>query len=249
VTHAAAVEAAHAQPLSQLPREMPVSKPGPTLAQMQVRVFRILLVWPSIALGVIVGWLVALLVAAAQSGNGVFGLGGAVAVLTFVPNLLALSCFVIGAAMSAVQGRRVRSLARAALAGGPGSGPVATAVLVRIARAAKSVDAHQLLYAAHAEGQRVAPVIVPVPHGFALPQAGSSAWLVLNPKMPAFASYCDTGFDQHEGAGADPALQNLSRVQRGLSVPGRHYWLPVFVTLSATVVSWGLLSLALHLLG
>lgn len=141
MTHAAAVEAAHAQPLSQLPREMPVSKPGPTLAQMQVRVFRILLVWPSIALGVIVGWLVALLVAAAQSGNGVFGLGGAVAVLTFVPNLLALSCFVIGAAMSAVQGRRVRSLvrrSRAARAVGPLPPPCSCASRVRRSRSMRT---------------------------------------------------------------------------------------------------------------
>ena len=225
-----------------------LSRHAPTLAQMQLRVFLMLLIWPSVALGVIVGWLVVLLIAASGTGNGLFGLGSGVVVLTLIPNVLALACFVIGAAMSAAQGRRVRALTRDALAAGPGAGPVVSAVLVRALRSARDADAHQLLYAAHTPGQGVAPVIVPVPQGFTLPQVGSGAWLVLNPQMPAFASFCDTGFDEHQAAAADPALQNLSRVQRGLAVPGRYYWLPVVVVVAAALVSWGLLRLAIALL-
>lgn len=248
MAHLTGVGAAEAQP--QLPPH-PASGLGErhlTLAQMQLRVFRVLLVWPSIALGVIVGWLVVLLVAAAGTGNGLFGLGGGIVVLTLVPNLLAIVCFLIGAVLSAAQTRLVRALARAALAAGPGAGPVASAVLVRVARSSRDADAHQLLYAVHAPGQEVEPMIVPVPHGFQLPEVGSGAWLVLNPEMPAFASFYDTSFEQHQAAGADPALQQLTRVQRGLAVPGRHYWLPVLVSVATALISWGLLRLVVALL-
>lgn len=120
-----------------------------TLAQMQLRVFRVLLIWPSIALGVIV----TLLIAATGSGNGLFGLGGGMVALTLVPNLIAIACFAIAAVLSAAQSRRVRALTRAALAAGPGAGPVASAVLVRVARSARDTDAHQLLYTVHVPGQ------------------------------------------------------------------------------------------------
>lgn len=249
MAHSAIAGAGEVQPQHQAPR--PASDLGGrklTLAQMQLRVFRALLIWPSLALGVVVGWLVALLVAASGSGNGISGLAGGIVALTLAPNLIAIACFAIGAIVSAAQGRRVRALAREALAAGPGAGPVASAVLVRAVRSSREVDPHQLLYAAHIPGQGVAPVIVPVPHGFPLPEKDSSAWLVLNPQMPAFASFYDTGFEQHQAAGADPALQHLSRVQRGLAVPGRNYWLPVAIAVVATLLSWGLLSLALALL-
>ena len=219
-----------------------------TLAQMQLRVFRVLLIWPSVALGVIVGWLVTLLVAASGSGNGLFGLGGGMVALTLVPNLIAIACFVIAAVLSAAQGRRVQTLTRAALAAGPGAGPVVSAVLVRAARSAREADAHHLLYAAHVPGQGVAPVIVPVPHGFQLPEVGTGAWLVLNPQAPAFASFYDTSFEQHQAARLDPALQHLSRVQRGLAVPGRYYWLPVCVAVGVALISWGVLSLVVAVL-
>lgn len=219
-----------------------------TLAQMQLRVFRLLLIWPSIALGVIVGWLVTLLIAATGSGNGLFGLGSGMVALTLVPNLIAIACFAVAAVLSAAQSRRVRALTRAALAAGPGAGPVASAVLVRVARSARDTDAHQLLYTVHVLGQGVSPVIVPVPHGFQLPEVGSGAWLVLNPQMPAFASFYDASFEQHQAAADDPALQQLNRVQRGLAVPGRHYWLPVVIAVATALVSWGLLTLAIALL-
>ena len=76
----------------------------------------------------------------------------------------------------------------------------------------------------------------------------SAAWLVLNPQMPAFASFYDASFEQHQAAADDPVLQQLNRVQRGLAVPGRHYWLPVVIAVATALVSWGLLTLAIALL-
>ncbi len=66
--------------------------------------------------------------------------------------------------------------------------------------------------------------------------------------MPAFASFYDASFEQHQAAAVDPVLQQLNRVQRGLAVSGRHYWLPVVIAVATALVSWGLLTLAIALL-
>lgn len=220
-----------------------------TLAQLQLRVFHRILTPLSVALGIMVGCLVTLIVATVNSGNGMFGLNGAAIMPTlFISFGAAMACMILSTILSVLANKRVQEMTKHVLSQGPSVGPLASAVLVRVVRSSRETVPSQLLYAAHVQGSEVVPVIVPVPSGYSLPRPRSGAWLVTNPLQPMFASFYDTSFEQHEAAATDPALASLTRVQRGLAVSGRKYWIPVLVTVAAAIVSWGVSTVVLRVI-
>lgn len=208
-----------------------------TLTQWQQRVLQGTVVWFFIAAGIMLGWLAALLVAASGSGNGVFGVSGSSIYLVLIANGLVLVCVVIGAAAALADQSKARRIILDMLDAPPMVGPLASAVLVRVVRARRETEAHQLLYAAHPEGEAVRPVIVPVPNWAHVPEAGVGAWLTVSQQMPAFAGYFNTTPEQHAAALSDPAFEKLSKVQRGLAVPGSTYLLPLLIGVVALLVS------------
>ncbi len=221
----------------------------PTLSEWQQQALQGTVIWFFLAVGIMLGWLAALLVAAFGSGNGVFGLGGSSAWLAMIANALMLACVVVGVSVTAGFQKKARRRVAEVLAQVPATEPVASAVLVRIAYARRGSDAHQLLYAAHPRGEAVRAVLVPVPQGYDLPKPGSGAWLVLNQQLPAFASYFPAAPEQHAQALDDPAFEKLTRVQRGLALPGRAYLVPLLIGLVSLLVSGIAFSAALAVFG
>lgn len=220
-----------------------------TLAQLQVRVFHRTLTPLLVALGIILGYLVALFVAAVNSGNGVFGVNGAAILPVMLISFgVAMACMILSIILSIIANKRVQKMTKSVLAQGPVDGPLASAVLVRAVGSSRRNVPSQLLYVAHVAGQEVGSVIVPVPWEYPLPKPRSGAWLVMNPQQPMFASFCDTSFEQHQAAATDPALASPTRVQRGFAVPARNYWISVLITVAVAIVSWGVSTVALRML-
>ncbi len=208
-----------------------------TLTQWQQRSLLWTVTWFFLAAGIMLGWLAALLVAASRSGNGVFGVDGSSVSLVLIVNGLVFVCIVVGACAAFANQSKVSRTVREALEIAPASEPMASAVLIRAALARRESDAHQLLYAAHPEGEPVRPVIVPVRQGDSLPEPGTGAWLMINRQMPAFASFFNTAPEQHAVALGDPAFEKLSKVQRGLAVPWSTYLVPALIGVVVLLVS------------
>lgn len=208
-----------------------------TLTHWQQRALQRTVVWFLVAAGILLGWLAALFVAASSSGNGVFGVSGSSIYLVLIANGLVLVCMVIGAAVAWADLSTTRRIIVGMLDAPPLVGPLASAVLVRVVRARRETEVHQLIYAAHPEGETVRPVIVPVPNWAHLPEPGVGAWLTISQQMPAFAGYFNTTPEQHAAALNDPAFEKLSKVQRGLAVPGSTFLLPLLIGVVALLVS------------
>lgn len=208
-----------------------------TLTQWQQRSLQGTITWFFVAVGIMLGWLAALLIAASSSGNGVFGVNSSSVTLVLIVNGLVFVCIIFGACAAFANQSKVRRVVREVLEVVPAKEPMASAVLIRAVPARREIDAHQLLYAAHPEGERVRPVMVPVQQGGTLPEPGTGAWLVINRQMPAFASFFNTTPEQHAVALGDPAFEKLSKVQRGLAVPGSTYLVPALIGVVVLLVA------------
>ncbi|WP_053387868.1 hypothetical protein [Leucobacter japonicus] len=196
--------------------------------------------WYLAGAAVMLGWLLAWLIALPR-------LSPEVIAQTSFFHLVATSVMLIGFVIGLVLLLRDQQAFTPRLVASMSATPAATAPvpakLVRIVPARGKRTVHQLLYAVHTE-RGVVPVALALPAAAVLPPTDSGAWLVMDPARPDIAHYATLADPaQHATALQDPALARLTRVQRGLAIPGRASLPLVYVGLGVAALAFAVFTI------